>query len=330
MRITGKACTTAISITPWLMAGWASSAVAATEAAYPNRPVRLIVPFAPGGGSDNMARLFAPSMTEALGQQVVVDNRPGANTNIGAGIVASAPGDGHTLLLANANHTINPALFKKLPFDSLKDFAAVSPLANVTNVLVVNAALPARSVSDLMALAKAKPGELNFASPGNGTSSHLAGVLLQALGNVQFVIVPYKGAGPAMTDLIGGQVSMAIASMSSIMPHVKSGRLRALGVTTAKRSRLMPELPTISEGGMPGYEATNWFGVLATRGTPPRAIERLHSTLTTLVQDPEMQKRMAVQGTEPFVGTPEDFAKFMRDEVAKWSKLVGQYNIRPE
>ncbi|HYC45648.1 MAG TPA: tripartite tricarboxylate transporter substrate binding protein [Burkholderiales bacterium] len=308
----------------------AAPAFAATADAYPNRPVRLIVPFAPGGGSDNMARLFAPRVTEALGQQVVVDNRPGANTNIGAGIVANAPPDGHTLLLANANHTINPALFKKLPFDSLKDFVPVSPLANVANVLVVNAALPVKSVSDLIALAKSKPGDLNFASPGNGTSSHLAGVLLQALGNIQFVIVPYKGAGPAMTDLIGGQVSMAIVSMSSAIPHVKSGRLRALGVTTAKRSRLMPELPSIGEAGLPGYDAPNWFGILTTKGTPPRTVEKLHATFSRLVQDPEMQKRMAAQGTEPFVATPQEFAKFMRDEVAKWSKLVAQYNIRAE
>lgn len=303
---------------------------AASGEAYPSRPLRLIVPFSPGGGSDNIARLIGPRLSESLGQPVVVDNRPGANTNIGAGIVATAPPDGHTLLLANANHTINPALFKKLPFDSLNDFAPVSSLADVANVLVVNAALPAKSVQDLIALARSKPGQLNFASPGNGTSSHLAGVLLQALGKVDFVIVPYKGAGPAMIDLIGGQVSMAVASLSSVLPHVKSGRLRLLAATGGQRSNLIPDTPTMSESGLPGYEATNWFGILTSKGTPKPTTAKLHAALTRIIQDDDMRKRMAALGTEPFVSTPEAFGAFMRAEVAKWSKLVAQYNIRPE
>lgn len=303
---------------------------AAGAAPYPSRPVRLVVPFSPGGGSDNIARLIAPRLTEILGQQVVVDNRPGGNTNIGAGLVAGAPGDGHTLLLANANHTINPALFRKLPFDPMRDFVAVATLANVANVLVVHASLPVKSLGDLIALARSKPGQLNFASPGNGTSSHLAGVLLQSMAQLDFVIVPYKGAGPAMTELIGGQMSMAIASMSSVMPHVKSGRLRALAVTTPERSRLMPDMPTMSEAGLAGYEATNWYGVLTTKGTPLQSVTKLHSSLTGIIQDSDIRKKMAGQGTEPFVSSPEAFAKFMEAEIAKWSRLVAQFNIRAD
>ena len=315
---------------PLVLAAFSADALAASGDGYPSRPLRVIVPFSPGGGSDNIARLIAPRLSETVGQPVVVDNRPGANTNIGAGIVATAPPDGHTLLLANANHTINPALFRNLPFDSLNDFVPVSSLADVANVLVVNTTLPVKSVRDLIALAKAKPGQLNFASPGNGTSSHLAGVLLQALGQVDFVIVPYKGAGPAMTELIGGQVSMAVASLSSAMPHVKSGRLRILAVTASKRSNLIPDTPTMSESGLPGYEATNWFGVLSSKGTPKTTAAKLHAALNRIIQDADMQKKMAAQGTEPFVSTPEAFGAFMRTEVAKWSKLVAQYNIRPE
>ena len=315
---------------PLVLAACSAQAFAAAGDTYPARPLRLIVPFSPGGGSDNIARLIAPRLTEALGQQVVVDNRPGANTNIGAGIVATAPPDGHTLLLANANHTINPALFRKLPFDPVKDFVPVASLADVANVLVVNAGLPVKSVRDLISLAKTKPGQLNFASPGNGTSSHLAGVLLQVLGQIDFVIVPYKGAGPAMTELVGGQVSMAVASMSSVMPHVKSGRLRALAVTTPKRSALMPDMPTMIESGLPGYVATNWFGVLASKGTPKAATATLHDALTRIIQDPDMQKKMAAQGTEPFISTSEAFGAFLRAEIAKWSKLVAQFNIRAE
>ena len=244
--------------------------------------------------------------------------------------MASAPPDGHTLLLANANHTINPALFKTMPFDSLKDFVPVSSLADVANVLVVNVALPVKSVQDLLTLARSKPGQLNFASPGNGTSSHLAGVLLQALGKVDFVIVPYKGAGPAMTELIGGQVSMAVASLSSVLPHVKSGRLRLLASTG--RQALEPDTRHADRGesGLPGYEATNWFGILSSKARPRTTTAKLHDTLTRIIQEPDMQKKMAALGTEPFVSSSDAFGAFMRAEVAKWSKLVAQYNIRPE
>ncbi|MBE0556451.1 MAG: tripartite tricarboxylate transporter substrate binding protein, partial [Proteobacteria bacterium] len=203
---------------------------------YPSKPIRLIVPFSPGGGSDIIARLIQPKLSKALGQQIVVDNRPGGNTVIGVSVVASSPPDGYTLLLANANFSINAALFAKLPYDPLKDFVAISPVASVANVLVVNSSVPARSVQELIDLLKKKPGQFNFASPGAGTSSAMGGVLLRSMAKLDFTMVPYKGAGPAITELVGGHVQMAVAAMSSVLPHVKSGKLRALGVTTAHRS----------------------------------------------------------------------------------------------
>ena len=233
------------------------AAAVAQTAHYPNRPLRLIIPFSPGGGSDIVGRLVAPYLTQAAGQQVVVDNRPGGNTVIGAGLVANAPGDGYTLLLANANFSINAALFQKLPYDPLTDFVPVAAVANVANVFVAHPALGIDSMTSLIALAKTKPGALNFASPGAGTSSHLAGTLLQAVAHIDFVTIPYKGAGPAMTELVGGQAHFAVAAMASVLPYTKAGRLRALAVTTAKRSTLLPNLPTVAEAGYPGYTVNN-------------------------------------------------------------------------
>jgi tripartite-type tricarboxylate transporter receptor subunit TctC len=289
----------------------------------------MVVPFAPGGGSDIIARLVAPRMTEALGQQVIVDNRPGGNTVIGVRLVGTARPDGHTLLLANANFTINAALYEKLPYDPIRDFAPVAPLSNVANVLVVHPGVAAKSVKELIALVKAKPGQLNFASPGAGTSSHMAGVLLQALAGLDFTLVLYKGAGPAMIDLVGGQVNMAVAAMSSVTAHVKSGRLRALGVTTARRSSTMPEVPTIAES-IPGYEVSNWFGVLAAAGTPAPVIAQLNSAIARIGADPEFQKLMAAQGNEPFVMSRAEFERFIKAEVAKWAKLGRDYKLRVE
>jgi tripartite-type tricarboxylate transporter receptor subunit TctC len=307
-----------------------AAAHAASQESYPLRPVRMIVPFSPSGGSDAIARLVAPKMSEVLGQPVVVDNRPGGNTVIGVRLVGTARPDGHTLLLANANFTINAALYEKLPYDPVKDFVAVAPLANVANVLVVHPAIPAQTVKELVALVRAKPGQLNFASPGAGTSSHMSGVLLQSLARLDFVTVPYKGAGPAIIDLIGGQVSMAVAAMSSIVPHLKSGRVRALGVTTAKRSVLMPDLPTIAESGIPGYDVTNWFGVLAAAGTPLPVLVRLEDVIAGIGRDADFQKAMGAQGTEPFVLSHTDFERFIRAEVVKWAKLGRDYKLRVE
>ena len=295
---------------------------------YPSKPIRLIVPFSPGGGSDSIARLLQPKIAKALGQTIVVDNRPGGNTVIGVSHVAAAPPDGYTLLLANANFTINAALSTKLPYDPVKDFIAISPLANVANVLVVHSAVPAKNVQELVSLIRSKPGQLNFASPGAGTSSAMGGVLLRSMANLDFTMVTYKGAGPAMTELIGGHVQMAVAAMSSVLPHVKSGKLRALGVTTAHRSVLMPELPTIAESGIPGYEVSNWFGVLSSKGMAAENVKALNATFRRVVEDADTQKLMAAQGTEPFVMTPGEFQKFIGLEVAKWTKLSADFNLK--
>jgi tripartite-type tricarboxylate transporter receptor subunit TctC len=288
----------------------------------------LIVPFSPGGGSDSIARLIQPKITKALGQQIVVDNRPGGNTIIGVSFVAAAPPDGYTLLLANANFTINAALISKLPYDPVKDFVAISPLADVANVLVVHASVPAKSVQELVSLIKAKPGQFNFASPGAGTSSALGGVLLRSMAQLDFAMVSYKGAGPAMTELVGGHVQMAVAAMSSVLPHIRTGKLRALGVTTAQRSVLMPELPTIAESGIPGYEVSNWFGILSSKGIPTAIVKTLNAAFRKIIEDAETQKLMAAQGTEPLIMSPEQFEQFIGSEVSKWTKLSAEFKLR--
>jgi tripartite-type tricarboxylate transporter receptor subunit TctC len=307
-----------------------ASAVAAAADAYPSRVIRLVVPFAPGGGSDIVARLLSPKLTEALGQSVVVDNRAGANANLGAGVVAKAAPDGYTLLLANANYTINPSLFKSLPFDPVKEFAPVAQIANAANVLAVHPSLPAKSVRELIAIAKAHPRELNFASPGNGTSSHLAGELFRQLAQIEVTHIPYKGATPAVTDLIAGQVSFTIVSTLSVLPYAKQGRLRMLAVTTAKRATALPDLPTIAEAGLPGFEVANWFGVIATGGTPRAVIERLNAELVRIARLPDFADKLALQGADPVTGTPDEFARFIDAEIKKWAAVVRGAGIRPE
>ncbi len=298
--------------------------------AYPSKTVRLVVPFAPGGGSDIVARLLSAKLTEALGQTVVVDNRAGASANLGAGVVAKAAPDGYTLLLANANFTINPSLFKALPFDPVKEFSPVALIANVTNVLAVHPSIPAKSVKELIAFARAHPGQLNFASPGNGTSSHLAGELFRQLAKIEVTHIPYKGATPAITDLIAGQVSFTIASMLSVLPYAKQGRLRLLAVTTARRSAALPELPTIAEAGLPGFEVANWFGVIATGGTPRAIVERLNAEIVRIARMPDMTEKLAGQGADLATGTPEDFERFIQVEIKKWAAVVRGAGILPE
>ena len=297
---------------------------------YPSRAIRLVVPFAPGGGSDIVARLLSAKMTEALGQTVVVDNRAGASANLGAAIVAKAAPDGYTLLLGNANYTINPSLFKTLPFDPVKEFAPVALIANVTNVLAIHPSIPAKSVKELIAFAKAHPGQLNFASPGNGTSSHLAGELFRQVAKIDVVHIPYKGATPAITDLIAGQVSFTMASVLSVLPYAKQGRLRMLAVTTAKRSGALPDIPTIAEAGLPGFEVSNWYGVLATGGTPRPIVDRLNAELNRIARVPDLAEKLAAQGADPATGTPDDFERFIQTELKKWAVVVRGAGINPE
>jgi len=289
---------------------------------YPAKPVRVIVPFPPGAGADITTRLFAPRLSEALGQTVVVENRAGAAGNIGAEVVARATPDGYTLLTAPASIAISQTLYKKLSFDLLRDFQAVSMLASVPFVLVVHPSLPVKNVKDLIALAKARPGQLNYASTGNGSSPHLTAEMLKMQARIDAVHVPYKGTPLAVTDLLTGQVSFMFANALSMLPHVNSGRLRALGVTSAKRNAATPQLPTMAESGLPGFESGTWYAVLAPASTPREVVARLSAEIGKLTQHPDIREKLTAQGAEALTMTPGETAAFIRSEVAKWGKVV--------
>ncbi len=303
-----------------LVAGAAATVQAQT---YPSKPIRMIVPFPPGGTTDILARAIGAELTKAWGQPVVIENRPGAGGNIGSEAVAKSPGDGYTLLMGTVGtHGINPSLYKKMPYDAVKDFAPVTLVALVPNILVVHPSVPAKSVAELIALAKKQPGKLTYASSGNGTSIHLSGALFESLAGVQMVHVPYKGSAPAVTDLLGGQVNMMFDNMPSALPHVKAGKLRALGVTSAKRSPAVPDVPTIAEAGVKGYEASSWFGVLAPATTPKDIVAKLNAEIAKSLGTPEMKEKLSSQGAEPVGNTPEQFGAFIRAEIDKWAKVV--------
>jgi tripartite-type tricarboxylate transporter receptor subunit TctC len=298
---------------------------------YPTKPIRIVVPFAPGGGGDLVARTVAAKLTEGLGQPVVVDNRAGAAGSIGADIAAKSPPDGHTLLLgSNGPLAINPSLYAKLPYDAARDFAPVSLVTVMPFVLVVHPALPVRAVKELIALARSRPGELNYGSPGNGSSTHLANELLKSMTGMKIAHVPYKGVAPAATDLISGQIQMMSGDLSTLVPHIRSGRMRALAVTSSRRSALLPETPTIAESGVPGYEASGWFGVLVPAGTPPSIVQRLNAAMLKGLAAADARERLAAFGGEVAPGTPEQFAAHIRTEAAKWGKLIRALGLKPE
>lgn len=301
---------------------WFATSVACAQG-YPSKPVRMVVPFPPGGTTDILARAVGQKLSEAWNQQVIIDNRPGAGGNIGTDIVAKAPADGYTLLMGTVGtQAINASLYAKLPYDPVKDFAPVTLVASVPNVLVVNATIPAKSVKELIALAKAKPGQLTFASSGNGTSIHLSGELFKTMTGTFMLHIPYKGSAPALTDLMGGQTNMMFDNLPSSMPHIKSGMLRALAVTSAKRSPALPDVPTIAEAGVPGYEASSWFGVLAPAGTPKEIVARLNADIVKVLAAPDIKERLSAQGADPVGNTPEQFAAYIRTEQIKWAKVV--------
>jgi len=290
---------------------------------YPSKPVKMVVPFPPGGTTDILARAVGQKLSESWGQQVVIDNRPGAGGNIGTDIVAKSAADGYTLLMGTVGtHAINASLYGKLPFDPIKDFAPVTLVASVPNVLVVNATVDSKSVKELIALAKSKPGQLAFASSGNGTSIHLAGELFKSMTGTAMLHVPYKGSAPAITDLLGGQTNMMFDNLPSAMPHIKSGRLRALAVTSVRRSPALPDIPTIAETGVSGYEASSWFGVLAPAGTPKDVVAKIQGDIARALNAPEIKERLSGQGAEPVGNTPEQFAEHIKAESAKWAKVV--------
>jgi tripartite-type tricarboxylate transporter receptor subunit TctC len=297
---------------------------------YPTKPVRIVVPAAPGGGTDITARIIAPKLSEQLGQQVVVENRAGAGTMIGSEAVARAAPDGYTLLMGISTLAINPAMFKKVPYDALKDFAPISQVVSLPNVLVTHPSLPTKTVKELVAFARARPGQLNYASAGVGTNPHLSMELFLAMTGLKMIHVPYKGAGPGLVDTVAGHVSVMTPSIISGLPHVRGGRLRALGVTSAKRAGGVPDIPTIAEAGVPGYDAVQWFGVLAPTATPRTIVVRLHGEIVRVLQAADVRGRLSADGADPVGSSPEEFAAFMRAETAKWAKVVKDAGIQPE
>jgi tripartite-type tricarboxylate transporter receptor subunit TctC len=300
-------------------------AAADTAAQYPSKPIHLVVPFPPGGTTDILARDVAQKLSETWHQQVIVENRPGAGGNIGADLVAKAAPDGYTLVMGTVGtHAINPSLYKKMPYDHVKDFAPVILVAGVPNVLVVNPSLPVHSVQELIAYAKANPGKLNFASSGNGTSIHLSGELFKAMTGVQMTHVPYKGSAPALTDLMGGQVQLMFDNLPSSLGFIKAGKLRALAVTSAARSATLPDLPTIAESGLPGFEASSWFGVLAPAGTPRDVVQKLNHAIAAWLATDDAKQRLLAQGAIAAGGSPESFAKHIDAETTKWAKVVAE------
>ena len=311
---------------PFLLAALALAVAAPFTAyaqAYPAKPITVIVPFAAGGTTDILARVIGQALNKELGQSVIVDNRAGAGGNIGAQLAAKAAPDGYTLFMGTVGtHAINQSLYKKMPFDPVKDFAPLTRVAMVPNLLVAHPSKPYKTVKELIAYAKANPGKVNFGSSGSGSSIHLSGELFNALAKVDMVHVPYKGSAPAVSDLIGGQIDIMFDNMPSAIQHVRAGKLRPLAVTTARRAPELPEVPTIAEAGVPGYEATSWFGMFAPAGTPAPVVARLNGALVKVLADPEVKKKLAEQGAEPYSEKPEQFAEFIRKETAKWSKVV--------
>ena len=297
--------------------------------AYPVKPVRIVVPFSPGGPNDILARIIGQKLTEAWNQQVIVENRPGGGTVIGTEIVAKSPPDGYTLLMVSTSHATNTILLRKLPFDTLRDLAPVILVASSANVLVTHPSLPAKSVKELIAIAKARPDQVAYGSGGNGTSTHLAGAMLSLMGGVKMTHVPYKGAGPATVSLLSGEISLMFGTILSSIPHIKAGRMRALAASGARRSSAMPEVPTVAET-LPGFEAAAWYGVSASGGTPKEVIAKLNQEIARVLNAGDMRERLAREGAEVVGGGPEQFDAFFRSEIGKWGKVIRAAGIKLE
>ncbi|WER47926.1 tripartite tricarboxylate transporter substrate binding protein [Cupriavidus sp. WKF15] len=307
------------------------SAPAAQAQAYPSKPIRMVVGFPSGGAPDTLARIVSEKISPAWGQPVVVDNKPGAGGNIGAEAVAHAPADGYTLAMGTVGtHSINGALYSKMPYDMVKDFTPVVLVATTPNVLVVHPDVPAKNIAELIALAKAKPGGLTFGTPGVGTSLHVAGELFNSMAGVKIVHVPYKGRAMAIPDLLGGHITMMFDNLPSALPVVKEGKLRALGVTSAKRSPSAPDIPTLAEQGLPGFEADSWFAIFAPANTPKDVVARLNAEFNRIYSLPDVQAKLRTLGLEPVLGTPEKLASYQRAEIAKWAKVVKESGAKAE
>lgn len=301
----------------------ALACVGAHAQSYPTKPVRMIVGFPPGGSTDIMARLVAPGLSDAFRQQFIIDNRPGANSNIGSELAARAPADGYTLLVVSASFSTNVSLYPKMGYHPLRDFTPVTRIAAVHNVMVVHPSLPVKTVKEFVALAKARRGDIVFASSGSGSTSHLAAELLKTnVGGLDTVHVPYKGVAPAIVDLVSGQVHALVSTMPSATPHIKSGRIRALAVASAQRAKTLPEIPTFQESGFRGFEASAWNAVVAPAGTPDDIVKRVNAALVKIVHTPDIVDKLASQGAEPVGDSPEQFGRYLESEVAKWAKVV--------
>ena len=320
-----------VGISRVFLSGLIAFAAGAHAEAYPARPIRLIVPFAPGGGNDTVARLVGESLGKRLGQPVVIDNRTGAGGVVGADAAAKAAPDGYTLFLGGVgSHAINPNLHKDLPYDPIKDFTAVSLIASAPLVLVVHPSVPAKSVQQLIAFARSHPGKLNYASNGNGSSSHLAAVMFAGMAGVDMVHIPYKGLSPALTDLLGGQDQLMFSSIVAILPHVRAGKLRVLAVTSRKRIGLLSDVPTIAETGIPDYETSSWYGILAPAGTRPDIVRRLHDEIVRVLGQDDVRKALAREGAEPVGNSPEEFAEFIRVEKQRMGAALARSKVSME
>ena len=298
-----------------------------TQQAYPNRPIRFLVPLAAGGGTDIAARLFGQKLSDAWGQQVVTDNRPGAGGVIGADLAAKAAPDGYTVMVGTASHTVLPSMHKKLPYDIIKDFTPVTNLIAYSHLMLLHPSVPANSVKEFIALAKARPGQINFASGGTGSTAHLQAEMFKSMTGINIVHVPYKGTGSALIGFLAGEAGLAFYSVSATMPHIKAGRLRALASTGDKRAPSLPDLPTVAEAGVPGFEARTWAGMLAPAGTPRAIVTKLHGELTRILHLPDVKERLAVNDFEAVGNTPEAFAVFIRKEVGRWAKVIRDARI---
>ena len=315
---------------PWLafmLLALASGAIHAQQD-YPSKPIRMIVGVAPGGATDILARAVGARLTETFKQQVIVENRPGANHIIGGELTTKSPKDGYTLQMIPEGFVINASVYAKLPFDPLRDFSPIAIVANVPNVLVVHPSLPARSVNQFAAIARARPGQLSYGSSSVGSPSHMSGELFKVMAKVDYVHVPYKGQALALVDLMGGHIQFLFPSIPAAVAHVRSGKVVALGVTTAQRATALPDVPTIAEGGMPGYEVSGWYGVVGPAGLPPTVVARLNKEINAMLLAPETRKQMANEGAEPRTGTPEAFGETMAKDLQKWAKVVAAAGIK--
>ena len=307
-----------------------ANAIAADGGQYPARPVRMIVPYAPGGGADTLGRYIGQALGESFGQSFVIDNRGGGGTILGSNLAAKAPADGYTIIMAASTHAVVSSLYKSLPFDPIRDFAPIVRVASAPNILVVHPSLAVTSVKELVALAKSRPGELVYASSGNGGGSHLAMELFRSMTHIELIHVPYKGTGPAMIDLLSGQAKLIFGGMIGTVTHVRSGRLRVIAISSDSRAASMPEVPTVAESGYPDYEATTWYGLLGPAALPRALVTLLNERVVQLLKDAKLQARIVAQGAEISAGTPDSFAKYIQSEQIKWARVVKSSGAKPE